>query len=106
MFRNLILFSLGVYILCSCKSTASVSLLCDEQHIELYIDGKYVGRGLVNYTVPKGQSNIEVSCIENGMEVYNRSFYIKGMNNQLIEITIPKDYRYSSEQSIIKSKTN
>lgn len=78
--------------------------MCDEQQIEIYIDDEYVGRGLVNYTVPKGQDYVNVSCRDNGIEVYSRSLYIKDKKNQLIELTIPKDYRYSSGQSIIKSK--
>ena len=104
MFRFFVLASLAVCCFASCRSTASVSLLCDEQHIELYVDDEYVGRGLVSYTVPKGQDNIRVSCRENGVEVYSRSFYVKGMKNQLIELNIPKDYRYSSGQRTIKSK--
>lgn len=104
MFKFFISSCLAVCCLTSCKITMSVSLLCDEQHVELYVDDEYVGRGLVNYIVPKGQDNIRVSCRENGVEVYSRSFYVKGMKSQLIEITIPKDYRYSSRQSIIKSK--
>lgn len=104
MFRFFVLASLAICCFASCRCTASVSLLCDEQHIELYVDDEYVGRGLVSYTVPKGQDNIRVSCRENGVEVYSRSFYVKGMKNQLIELNIPKDYRYSSGQSTIKSK--
>ena len=103
-FQNIIVAVSAACCFASCGSTASVSLLCDEQHVELYVDDEYVGRGLVNYTVPKGQDEIRVSCREGGEEVYNRSYYVKGMKNQLIEITIPKDYRYSSGQGTIKSK--
>ena len=104
MFRAFILIGIALCGFASCGSTASISLLCDEQQIELYVDDEYVGRGLVNYVVPKGQDEINVSCRENGVEVYNRTFYVKGMKNQLIELTIPKDYRYSSGQNTVKSK--
>ena len=81
----------------SCATSIPVSLLCNEQQIEIYVNDEYVGRGLVNYIVPKGTEYIKVSCKENGMEIYSRSYYVKGKKNQLFELTIPKDYRYSSE---------
>ena len=58
------------------------------------------GRGLIHYIVPKGDDYINVSCRENGIEIYSRTFYVKGKKNQLFELAIPKDYRYSSGQQI------
>ena len=81
----------------SCATSIPVSLLCNEQQIEIYVNDEYVGRGKINYIVPKGTEYIKVSCKENGMEIYSRSYYVKGKKNQLFELTIPKDYRYSSE---------
>ena len=43
---------------------------------------------------------IKVSCRENGVEIYNRNYYVKGRKNQLFELNIPKDYRYSSGQQV------
>ncbi len=84
----------------SCATNIPISLLCNEQHIEIYINEEYVGRGLINYVVPKGTDYINVSCKENGIEIYNRNYYVKGKKNQLFELNIPKDYRYSSGQQI------
>lgn len=86
--------------LVSCATSIPVSFLCNEQHIEIYIDEEYVGRGLVNYVVPKGTDYIKVSCRENGVEIYERNYYVKGKKNQLFELNIPKDYRYSSGQQV------
>lgn len=93
----LVTLSMG---LSSCATNIPISLLCNEQHIEIYIDEEYVGRGLINYIVPKGTEYINVSCRENGIEIYNRNYYVKGKKNQLFELNIPKDYRYSSGQQI------
>lgn len=90
--------------LCSCASSTNVSLLCNEEHMDLYVDGQYVGRGLVQVTVPRGKESIKVSCVEEGVEVYSRSFYVKGKDGQLFELTVPKDYRYSSQPTIIRSR--
>lgn len=84
----------------SCASSIPISLLCEEQQIEIYVDNEYAGRGLVHYEVPKGNDYINVSCRENGIEVYQRNFYVKGKKNRLFELRIPKDYRYSSGQSV------
>lgn len=99
-----IIFAAIITICCSCASSIPINLSCDEQHIEIYVDGEYVGRGLVHYIVPKGNDYVNVSCRENGIEIYSRNFYVKGKKNQLYELSIPKDYRYSSGQPI-KSKT-
>ncbi len=100
-------FVIAIFIIIcfsSCASSIPVNLSCDEQHIEIYVNDEYVGRGLVHYIVPKGNDYINVSCRENGVEIYSRSFYVKGKKDQLYELRIPKDYRYSSGQSI-KSTT-
>ena len=98
--KRLMLAVLGAVLFCSCASSIPISLLCDEQQIEIYIDGEYVGRGMVRYDVPKGIDYINVSCRNAGVEVYSRRLYVKGLKNRLFELTIPKDYRYSSGQQI------
>ena len=56
-----------ITIFISCATSIPISLLCNEQHIEIYVDEEYVGRGQVNYIVPKGTDYIKVSCRENGV---------------------------------------
>lgn len=84
------------FIISACASSTPIILSCNEQHIEIYADGYYLGRGYVNYVVPKGQNSVEISCRENGIEIYSRKFNVKGMKNYLFELNIPKDYKYSS----------
>lgn len=102
--RQIVFAAIITVSLCSCASSIPVTLLCEEQQIEIYIDGEYAGRGLVHYIVPKGNEYINVSCRESGIEIYSRNFYVKGKKNYLYELKIPEDYRYSSEQQI-KSTT-
>ena len=102
--KRIIFAAISIIAFCSCASSIPINLLCDEQHVEIYVDDEYVGRGLVHYIVPRGNDYINVSCRENGIEVYSRRFYIKGRKNQLYELRIPKDYRYSSGQQV-KSTT-
>ena len=80
-------------------STASktIALTCQERQIEIYVDDEYLGRDLVYYTVPKGHDYIYVSCRENGMEVYQRRINVKNRKGTLIELQIPKNYKYSSK---------
>ncbi len=81
----------------SCSPTKTIGFHCEEQHVEIYVDGNYLGRGLVNYTLPRKQENVQVSCWENGKEIYTRTFYVKGKKETLYELQIPKDYRYSNK---------
>ncbi len=83
--------------LSSCSSAKTVGLTCQERQIEIYVDDEYLGRDLVYYTVPKGKEYIEVSCRENGMEVYHRRINVKDSKGTLIELQIPKNYKYSSK---------
>lgn len=81
----------------SCSSPKTFAFTCQEKQIEIYINGEYLGREYVNYTVPKGCNTIEVSCRDAGIEVYHRELNIAGRNGNLIELQIPKNYRYSSK---------
>lgn len=81
----------------SCSSTKTIGLTCQERQIEIYVDDEYLGRDLVYYTVPKGREYIEVSCRENGIEVYHRRINVKDRKGTLIELQIPKNYKYSSK---------
>lgn len=89
------LFSLVT--LSSCTSTKTIALSCQERQIEIYVDDEYLGRDLVYYTVPKGREYIEVSCRDKGLEIYHRRINVKNQNRNLIELQIPKNYRFSSK---------
>lgn len=95
------MFCLIVSLICvlitSCNSTKTLALTCQERQIEIYVDDDYLGRDLVYYTVPKGREYIEVSCREDGVEVYHKRINIKDRKGTLIELQIPKNYRYSSK---------
>lgn len=81
----------------SCNSVKTIGLTCKERQIEIYVDDEYLGRDLVYYTIPKGRKRIEVSCRENGIEVYHRRINVEGKKGQLIELQIPKNYKYSNK---------
>lgn len=90
-------FVLGSITVISCSTAKTVALTCQERQIEIYVDDEYLGRDLVYYTVPKGREYIEVSCRENGIEVYHRRINVKSRNGNLIELQIPKNYKYSNK---------
>lgn len=97
MKRALIIISLLLSILTiSCSTTNRLSFACNEPSVDIYINGEYIGRELVSYVIPEGNKSIEVVCTDNGQEVYRRTFYANGhKNNELIDITIQKDYRFA-----------
>ncbi len=86
--------TMGLY---SCSSVKTIGLLCQERQIEIYVDDEYLGRDLVYHTVAKEREYIEVSCRENGAEVYHRRINVRNMKGTLIELQIPKNYKYSSK---------
>ena len=83
----------------SCSSSKTIALSCQERHIEIFVDDDYLGRDIVYYTVPKGQDFINVSCRENGVEIYHRRINVVNKNRNLIELQIPKNYKYSHKHN-------
>ena len=81
----------------SCKTTKTIGLFCQERQIEIYVDDEYLGRDQVYYTVSKDRKYIEVSCRDHGLEVYHRRINVADKKGQLIELTIPKHYKYNNK---------
>ena len=75
----------------------TVALMCKERQIEIFVDNEYLGRDLVYYTVPKGRKYIDVSCREDGVEVYNKRINVENKDGRLFELQVPKNYKYSSK---------
>ena len=93
------------FFITGCASTTRLNFACDDPTIDIYIDGEYVGRDLVNYTFPKGKQTIVVSCIEDGVEVYHRTYYVGSyQNNELINLQIQRDYQYSTGSKKAKTR--
>ena len=86
-----------------CSSTTTVSFLCNQEDLQIYVNDDYVGTGLVQYTAPKGVTTAEVECKKDGITVFSRNYYIKGHNRELFDIHIPQYNSYSSDR-IIHSK--
>ena len=66
--KQLIITTFTILSLASCASSIPINLSCDEQHIEIYVNDEYAGRGLIHYIVPKGDDYINVSCRERSEE--------------------------------------
>lgn len=82
-----------------CSSPRDLVLACQERHIEIYVDGQYLGRDIVKYTVPKGQKYVEVSCRNNSIEVYYKKVYTDDLKNgNLVELQIPQNLKYSTNR--------
>ena len=83
---------------CSCATQSRLSLSCADPTVEIFIDGEYVGRELVSYTFPSGKQTIEVTCYENGQEVYRRTFYKESYKKgELVDIQPRTDFKYSQD---------
>lgn len=89
----------------ACASPTRLNFSCDDPTIDIYIDGEYAGKSLVNYVFPNSKHDVVVSCFEDGKEVYHRTFSKEGhINNELIDLQIERNLQYSSGGR--KAKTN
>lgn len=91
---GLMLCAVSLALTVGCSSAKTFAFSCSERQIEIYVNDEYLGRDLVYYTVPKGVKDIKVSCREDGVEVYNRNINVEHRSGNLIELQIPKHYKY------------
>ena len=81
----------------NCSSPKVFAFACQERQIEIYVNDEYLGRDLVYDKVPKGCKYLEVSCRDNGYEIYHRRISADRKNGNLIDLQIPKNYKYSNK---------
>ena len=84
----------------ACASSTSVSFLCENEDLQIFVNDECVGKGLVRYTAPKGVTTADVECKKDGITIYSKSYYIKGYNNALFDIKVPNYNSYSSDRQI------
>lgn len=84
-------------LLTACVSPTRLNFACDDPTLDIYIDGEYAGRALVNYSFPSSKQEVVVTCYNGVKEVYRRSFNKSGhINNELIDLQIEQNLQYSS----------
>lgn len=88
--RNILLSAVGlIVILVGCVSPTRVNFSCDDPTVDIYIDGEYAGKALVNYVFPNSKQDVVVTCYDEGREVYRRTISKEGrINNELIDLQI------------------
>lgn len=94
--KFVLLYSVLFLSLTSCSSIKTYVFQCDRQDIALYVNDVLIGNGHGEYTIQKGEKNLQVSCRENGKEVYLRNYPIDYLNGNYIELSIPKELFYGS----------
>ena len=55
-------------LLGACVSPTRLNFSCDDPTIDIYIDGEYAGKSLVNYAFPNSKQDVVVSCYDGGSE--------------------------------------
>ena len=92
-------------LLGACVSPTHLNFACDDPTLDIYIDGEYAGRALVNYSFPTSKQEVVVTCYDGVKEVYRRSFNKSGpVNNELIDLQVEQNLQYSSSGR--KAKTD
>lgn len=94
--KKLIIVS-ALALLSACVSPTRLNFSCDDPTLDIFIDGEYAGKALVNYVFPNSKQDVVVSCYDGTKEVYRRTFSKEGrVNNELIELQIEQNLQYSS----------
>lgn len=97
---------LCMLFMCQCQSTTSISLLCNDPNIDIYVDDEYVGKNLVRYTPPTQLRSLRVEFKRNGESVLKRTIYIERKSkNKLYDLNVSENMKYSSSPIIHKSQS-
>lgn len=101
--KKLILFTpfFGLFFLASCAAR-QVTICCEPQRANIYIDGQLVGQGIVRYNIPRKLKTIEISCGENGIIYTSRKFHTKGIG-PIINIYLDEYKYYSSDPNTLST---
>ena len=98
-------------ILWSCAFTTSfllsfspqrITVYCEPHQAAIYIDGQYQGNGIINYSIPRKQKYIIVSCTDDGISFVNRRFFTKGIKSE-ISIYLDEYKTYSSDPKTLST---
>ena len=80
----------------SCSTPHCIILNCEDPTIDIFVDEEYIGRGNVRYVFPKGKNTIEITCSENGQELYRRTIYKDACStNEILDIVPQRNLNYS-----------
>lgn len=91
----------GLLLLTSCAARR-VTIYCEPHRAAIYVDGQYQGNGIINYSIPRKQNYIIVSCSEDGVSFVNRKFYTRGLKYE-ISIYMDEYKEYSSEPKTLST---
>lgn len=94
------LMTVMVVMFFSCTTNTTISFLCNQDDVQIFVNDTYVGTGLVYYNAPQGVTTADVVCKKDGQTVFTRSYYIKGNNRKMFELNIPTVRTYSSDKFI------
>lgn len=84
------------FCMLSCASV-KCTFFCEQQEYTIYVDDQELGNGLVQFVAPHGTSSVLVQVKNNGVLIYENTYYVKDYHkNELITISIPTNYKYSS----------
>lgn len=83
----------------ACASSSKVfSISCEDRSVEIYVDDVYLGRDLVQVTMPASTTEFDISCRIGGEEIYKKRVYARGRKGWLVEVQMPKNYKYSTNK--------
>ena len=77
----------GVFALMAFTSCSTpLTICCEPYNTKIYIDGQFLGEGLVKYNAKLGQ-DIELSCTKDGLNFYKTRIY-PSRNNKYHNINL------------------
>ncbi|WP_227045154.1 hypothetical protein [Alistipes communis] len=87
--------------LCSCAGPKQLTIYSEPARAAIYVDDVFVGNGIAEHTLVKGQEYVEISCSVDGVEFARRRFFVRSMPS-VATMQAPREFqRYSSDYNSI-----
>ena len=99
MKKSAIILYCLILLLCGCSKNTTISFLCEDYNVDIYVNGNFIGNGLVTYNITETDEIVSVSCRNQDDIVLQRNFDVNLSRGQLIELNVPNKQRYSNSNS-------
>ena len=73
-----------------------VAIYCEPQNAAIYVNGEYLGNGIINYAIPRKCKHIVVSCSEDGISFIHQEFCSRELPSS-INLYLEEYKTYSSD---------
>lgn len=100
LFAAVLWGSAGLY---ACAGPKRLTIYSEPSRAAIYVDDVFVGNGVAEHTLLRGQKYVEISCSTDGVEFARRRFFVRSMPST-VTVQAPREFlRYSADPATLST---